>query len=179
MNNDSIILHWALDALVGSKGRGLTTSELSTKITEGARRAIRRGEYTERDLMTYNGNSGGYWEITGTKISNLLARRSKTDPNVILIGTYGNRRYWGLQSEIDAVVAENEERALRNKRVQILDRSDWDEDKAEVLVVLDGNVVAIFGITYTRFEGLVTRLTIEVALKQAEALARELRRSLV
>lgn len=180
MNNDSdsTILHWALDELVGSRGRGLSSSELSLKLTTIARKAVQRGEYAVSDIMTYNDN--GHWEVTGTTVSRILSKAVRQGhPDLRLLHTSASRRYWGLQSECDAVDAENEARALRSKRVQILDRSDWDEDKAEVLVVLDGNVVAHFGITYTRFEGLVTRLTVELAMKQAEALARELRRSLV
>lgn len=176
MNNDSIILHWALDELVGSRGRGLSSSELSIKLTSIARKAVGRGEYSYDDLMTRN---LGDWEITGTTVSRILSKALRTHSNLRLLYTSASRRYWGLQSECDAVDAENEARALRSKRVQILDRSDWDEDKAEVLVILDDTAVARFGITYTRFEGLVTRLTVELAMKQAEALARELRRSLV
>lgn len=176
MNNDDTILHWALDALVGTKGRGLSSSELSMKLTSIARAAVRRGEVDE-SIMTYSVR-GRHWEITGTTVSRILSKATRTHPDLVLLFTSASRRYWGLQSEVAAVDAENKERAIRNQRVQILDRSDWSEDKAEVLVVLDDYVVARFAVSYTQFGEIHIRLSPEFARKQAEALARTLRQSL-
>lgn len=173
----SILVCAILDALVEAPRAGWTSSQLSRKVTAEAQRAVKRGDVSNDEVMTYN-KRGCYWEVTGSKISALLAKH----PDVTDMGVYGGVRYWALTREVQEWARKNAEfhaaRLSANERVRL--REIWDRFE----VILDNRTAATF--TYRYVVSCYNNEEVEaevlpkaLAEAQASALVDKLRKQIV
>lgn len=173
----SILICAILDALVDAPRAGWTSSQLSRKVTSEVQRAVKRGDVTNEEVMTYN-KRGRYFEVTGAKISSLLAKH----PDVTDMGVYGGVRYWALTSEVQKWARKNAEyhaaRQAASDRVRT--REVWDRFE----VIFDDRTAAEFIYRVNTGWSFDQPVEAEVLPKafaeaQATALADQLRKQIV
>lgn len=156
-----------LDRLASVSAAGTTTSELSIAMTGWARR---------NDTITQYGelNAAGYWEIPGGQVGTALRRLARNDQRVVY---RAERKRWFWQPTLDAEVARGYAAAEQAERVRVMDRTNWPNEQAGALIVLDDVVVVTLRTKYEReaHEPDVELLDPKFALELADEIARRVR----